>query len=220
MTTKMKDSSRIETSKRPKPSARPDDPPDAVEMAQAARELHAQLSRVVAEMDRAASNAGSSVDSDSKVWSGFRFVDHLAASKGASREPAIVLAVRAYAERRTRTTNRMGAAIGIGAAALDYANGKVTALEAVETANKWRRGCSLNVEATAAELKGAVGARRKEQSRFQAAYNVLAWDADVDPRPDTHSGMRPDDRNQGMADLYRRLTRTVDLAEVNRDTET
>ena len=92
----------------------------------------------------------------------------------------------------------------LGTIAWLYVTGQLDAVAAVEAA-RWYRGDGGPVarlrEAgkVTDELRAAVEARtRSEQAKWQAAYNVLAWDADVKPRPDKRRGLRPE-----MAELYR-----------------
>jgi hypothetical protein len=77
----------------------------------------------------------------------------------------------------------------IASVALAVARQEITPAEAVREIRGWRRDKALSAGA-GAQLKGALHLLRTESSRWKAAYNLLAWDADVWPPPDTRSGLR------------------------------
>jgi hypothetical protein len=143
----------------------------------AARELHGELGRLLRAYERKGAGAW-----DEEVRYGGRAprTRHVLAPAS-----GLVQAVRVYAERATLERNRKYRGMVLGKLALAAAQGTVKDAEILKQARA-ARGDRLPI----GEVRGEVDRARGKRSKWRAAYNMLAMDADVWPVPDTRRGLR------------------------------
>jgi hypothetical protein len=163
------------------------------DMAHAARDLHRQLSWIVERLD----DGYREPSDDARNWAKLSFKERASTRSRHSKRPSLVEAVAIFAERRVIDVRRESLGLFVGHIALALARGKTDAKRALDDVRRRRRDGSLDADGTHAELRAAVNRARTEPAKWQAAYRVLAADADIWPLPDTRSGLR-----DGLRRLY------------------
>jgi hypothetical protein len=163
------------------------DPPTPAEMVRAARSLGAKLNY----MNKCFDDAIAAGMTESQAWQTVEGWQRAPSRPGLRAETGTRLALLAYAERTTLEDNRKLLAMTINSLALALVRGEITAAEALDYASASRADDYLEQPGIPAALEGVIrNSRKLERSKWQAVFNILAWDADVWPRPDTKSGLR------------------------------
>jgi hypothetical protein len=175
-------------------------PPTSEELALATRSLHESLAGVVASFDRMnALGIG-----DAEAWERIRFIQPDSKRVNGSKVSGPELAIRAYAERSVLEGKRKSLGRYIGELALALARGERQADDVLREAITIRADGFLEADASLAKLRKAVKSARNETTRWRAAYNILAFDAEAWPLPDTARARR----DGGLQELYEWLTGT------------
>ena len=212
---KKKSTARNGDSKRRARAVAPRGEPGPADLERAARALYRSLKGMVERFEKAEAE-GKAVG---ETWPTIRLWQRRSTRQGASLLSGLELAIRAYAERTILEDRRRMLGIALGRIALQVARGETDARAAVQEAGEWRGDDHLGewedrggkaLEFVAGEgaiggLRSVVGAARGEASKWRAAYNTLAWEADVWPSPDTARGKRGP-----LGTMYKSMTQNRD----------
>lgn len=156
-------------------------------MARAARLLKGHLDWIVEQLDTLEAR-GYPPDG---AWPALQMMERRFPSGFVRRHGALV-AIEAYAEHSTNPRWAFFRAMQLARLALAAVRGSMTIDAAMRGAEEARGDEALRDESENLRAAVAKGPGRTEPSRWQAAYNILAWNADVVPRPDHTRGQRGD----------------------------
>lgn len=148
----------------------------AADLAAAARELSPKLASTVRMLNRARRTGLTDGDAFARIrWIG---------------DAGELVVLRTYAERSLAEHRRRRLGLQLGLLALRLADGTITPERAFILAGRLRRDGWLPERPVATfELRDAQ-ALRSRRERWRAAYYIVAFDADVSPRPSARRGLR------------------------------
>lgn len=156
-------------------------------MAMSARLLKHYVDGVVAELDRHVGEGMSEAEAMIQITSDRTEINHRAAKV---QQHSVIKAIREFAERNTLEQRRIIRALHLSSLAKGVASGHLEPEAAVDSAITARGDERLERVAALAGVKSAVASTRTTRRTWQEVYLVLAFDADVWPRPDTNRSLR------------------------------